>query len=251
LARIDVIGGRSEVWCEAEIDGHASTFDGSTWVVAAAARGLSESSDLLLVDVLESDFAALRRYPGIGDGAAAIARSATRCEVLAGEPFCPLFALSFELPSWTLRGRTELRSPASEGARIWSASAEGVYAAFVADDPPDDAGTSPLEGRSPTITLRGECRSVDGLEIGAEADETLRAVQVDGPWVAVLSASARGQRAVVLDRNTEAVVGDVLLDASTSSGLRLASGHLVVFDELGRLLCVDLEDGALVRDLRI
>jgi hypothetical protein len=62
LARLDLVGRRSEPWTEARLVAWARTFDGGTWLVALPTRG----GELATIDCLVPRFETLSRLAGLG-----------------------------------------------------------------------------------------------------------------------------------------------------------------------------------------
>ncbi len=248
LARIDLANRRSEAWCEAEIDRFARSFDGSTWVAATLSELGGKPSDLLVIDALEPDLAVLHRFDAIGDGAYQIVRSPSRCEVLAGYPFAPLEGLSFELPAWTLRGRAEV-GLRGRGFQAWGASTRGVYGAIVAERDDDQQQPAPNYGNRISLFLRGEHKPVDDIPVGVDA--FVLGVQISDAFLVALLSTTDSLRAVVLDRAALTIAGEIILEGSPNGGMRLTQDHLLVHDDLGRVVTVELPGGQIVTDLRV
>ncbi|NUO49052.1 MAG: hypothetical protein HOV80_09375 [Polyangiaceae bacterium] len=248
IARIDVAGRRSEPWCEGELGGFARTFDGSTWIASTKPRSNGGSADLVLIDALDVGLSALHRVDGIGSIGGVISRSKSRCEVLTTVPRGPFAALSFELPSWTLRGRGELIEHGSNG-QLWACSSTGVYAALVARAH-DDLPLPPLVGHRIELLIRGECRASDPIVVGGDG-ESLRHVEVEGDWATAILGSESGLRVVVVSWRDRQVRGEIVLEGAGRASARLQGGFLVVCDTLGRMLAIDLANGDLTRNLRV
>ncbi|MFT3774166.1 MAG: bpX6 domain-containing protein [Minicystis sp.] len=97
LARLDLVGRRTEVWCDATIGTFAPDFDGSQWVVGRDDR-------LFLIDALESRFEALAELEP-GGVVTAVGRSAASCTVVVSGRDDLATRVRYELPSWFMRAR--------------------------------------------------------------------------------------------------------------------------------------------------
>ncbi len=233
VARLDLAGRRSQVWCEARLDAWARDFDGSQWVV-------STPGAILAVDALDARFEALASF-AVDAPVEAIARSPTACVVATADR-----RLRYELPSWTLRGSPRAASPeghwlpmrAHHGDAV---SATGTHARFVAS-----------HGQAPNALALAHWTDATQLRVVVLADEGLPlALAAGAGWVASAVRISDGVRVCLHDDPTLTRRAEIDLDGAGRVAIRLSDDALTVADDRGRVLVVELTLGDLVRDARV
>jgi hypothetical protein len=245
VSRLDLIGRRTEVWCEARFDCTAPDFDGSQWVIAAGRR-------LLVIDALDARFEALASLD-LGETVTrvhAIGRSPALCTVAFEESGTPLSRSCYELPSWTLRKRGSVPSPTgvpSKARSVFTAGANGTVALLSRPDADERA-----DGRSPLLSA-----VLDNLAI-LEARLTVVssraepvAVQVAPGWLAAAFLSTGGLDVRLHDESAMKERAQILVAGAHAASLRFGAETLTVADDRGRVLVIELAQGGVVRDARV
>jgi hypothetical protein len=257
VARLDLIGGRSEPWCEARFEAAAGTFDGGTWVVASGSR-------LLVIDALEQRFEALASLDLGSEDArpCAIARSTDACTVVLGAGD-DVRRCVYQLPAWTLRAQADAAPPrayahAPQG-RPWfdllaaSGSGEAAIVASVAS----------RDGRGASMASRfGELHVASAAEqrrvgLGSLGESSARpvALALNARYVAHAFQTALAPEGSVTvglrDMAQLEIRAIVTLAGSSTASLRLDDRTLTVADDRGRVLVTDLEVGDIVAEARV
>lgn len=229
LARLDTVTGKLAPWCEAALDLCAPTYDGQTWFVA-------EGDRVTALDTAADDLRALWSVTGLGEGRGPW-NTSTPVLALAVEEralfvVCPaddqVEWFRYELPGPTLRERRRLVAP--PGLRgVAAATTRGVLAVgperLVQLGTPDVVRT--LEGDVVTGWSAGD------LDACAVLDRGLARIEL---WkIGAGSPTAR-----------------FLFPGATRVSTRLdpIGGTVTVWDDLGRVRVLDLEDDTLRIDVR-
>lgn len=235
VARLDLVHRRASRWCELQLDAFAEAFDGWTWFVSTdgALTGLDVTQERAEATWRNRDCRAARlsHYPG--------SLLAFHLDARGPEIW------DFELPSLTLRDRSAV--PAEwEGGGAWVSA-------------PTPQGLVHLERSSgdPTTSYAvGLFRREGHRRVGLELPEQTRVLQLGmaGPWPFVLTRDAAGCALRVLspglvDGGTERVRIDLL--GAESARARTESEQVIVSDDRGRVLRVNLVDGRVDRSLRV
>ncbi len=232
VSRCDLVNRRVETWCEADLDAFAETFDGEQWIVAT-------HGDLAVVDVLQHSFRALRRVPDIPGRVSEISRGPDlTCSMLVvhsgmGDTTAELWR--FDTPSWILRARTQVDLPTAT-RRVLSAF-DGRSAAILTSSEGAPERLTIIGSEESRLDLDGEHPVPRSVAFG-----TLPCVGLTGP---------SGARVVGFDRTGFEAKLDLHLLGSSTVRLRADGPALVLVDDLGRLLRVDMSTGRIVVDLRI
>jgi hypothetical protein len=224
VARLDLVARRGAHWCDAEIDHHASSFDGSSWLV-------SRGGEVLAIDATAARWKALWGVElDRGTTASALVRDGEWLGFLAGD------ADGVEV--WCYQGAT-LRSR----RRLLVHDVPFAIAPRPASQ--DAIQLHVPDGRS--VVLGAPTGAVD---LGRAAPAGLA---VDGRVVAVTLRHDAGATVVVLYLGgpTPRIVARLHLDGATAVAARFVDFTLAVGDDRGRALVLDLRTGALRRDLRI
>ena len=234
LARLDLVGRRSEPWCEAPALIGAADFDGATWPVVVNGK-------LLIVDTLDAGFSALDAIEVHELGAIeSIARSPSSC-TLVGRLRERCVRARYEVPSWTLRTRGPLDGSLELALGV---SAEGAVAALRA--PTSNEGF-PLTHMDAGSTVR------EVLFRGLPRKVSLRGtwVVIRGGWIACAFAWDEGLDIRLFDESHLSVRARVSLLGATRASLRLTDGAWTIADDRGRVIVMDLAHGSVIHDLRV
>ncbi len=234
VARLDLVGRRAEVWCEAQIDIFAPDFDGAQWVVARGAR-------LFVIDALESRFEALAELSagGHGDGGGALSPPAV---VTSGRDDLAA-RVRYELP------RLAPARPQAEGSgghpavRVHAvAASSGLAAVYLAQSMGEGAAKPPLlvlgkEGSSPRNAVLPWSTGVRALAVCARPG-----------WIAGAVQSAAGVEVRLIDEPHLITRFILTLYGASRASLRLSDDALIVADDRGRAIVVGLDHGHLLHD---
>ena len=256
IARIDFLTRRAESWCEATLNTWATSFDGSTWVAAAG-------NEVLVIDAIAERFQALWRWKDVGTGVAAITRKehhgAFLVRTLPADAFGQAVTMNPEkepvsvawevwlvdLASNTLRSRIRNTPPAPEGFYI---PERGLSSAGSIADCIISEKAAPGEGTFLFIIV------IDGapcdLALEAEEYEPLGFCHSD-VWCVALFRTPAGIHCFVIHRRKRIVCARIILSGSLHATTRLAGEHLLLADDRGRILVLDLRSGRILRDLRV
>jgi serine/threonine protein phosphatase PrpC len=216
IARVDLLGGRAERWCEAAIGAAAATCDGDRWYVAIG-------STVHAIDLLAEDFRSVWSTPADAP-IVALSWSGAFLQAACGDELW-----TWQVDSRILRGRSPLAGlhvPGSFGGREFHLTFELM----------DDGWFLPRFGedgvsRRPEAAFEGEPLCVaNGPDFHA--------------W-----AFATSVRAVVEIKGEAPVT--ITLEGARSVSLRAFGFDLVVADDRGRVLVVDTIHGRVRRDLRV
>jgi hypothetical protein len=249
LSRLDLLGRRTEVWCEAAIDVFAADFDGTAWAVASG-------DTLLVIDAAAPRFEAFASFP-LRERVAAIGRSATSCALITmgtGKNV-HLSRVRFDLPGWTMRTQKKIDGPTlapAETAFGPAITALGAATICSTRSPPlgglEEKPVMMLHARDGADPPRFELAGGPGLPIAADARPG---------WVAwaLRSWDPRPQGAAVrvhlLDEGRLEARAQVTLAGATQASVRLGDESLTVTDDRGRVLVFELFHGSLIRSLRL
>lgn len=218
VARIDVVRRRVQRWGLLTAGAFARNFDGATWFVA---RG----GEILALDATVDDFDATWGTK-MQEGRVTALHCSNRWLLAVSDGPGPTLAESFELPGLTLRHRREIEDAVAGLGCLTVEGSERVYRGF-----------------EPSLDLRTLCSEREPL---TDVDVDL----AEGAWC------VRGQRgdgcfvvrSGIFVPGAPAVETSVcVLDATT--GTRIGSRVLVVFDVRGRVVALDPTTGELVTEL--
>jgi hypothetical protein len=236
IARLDLVGRRSESWCDARLDAFARDFDGAQWIVAAAGK-------LLVIDALDTRFDALASFDlGAGANRIAIGRSADMCGVIDGEGALRRYAV----PGFTLRSsrRLDLARPTEERFAV-SAHETGGAVRLARERPGMPGARVFLEHQT---FASGTPRRAD-VETRDDASPIALAARFD--WIACAVAVREGVVVRLFDELTLGRRYEIALLGATRASLRFLLDTLTVADDRGRVIVVELQHGGLVRDARV
>jgi hypothetical protein len=228
VARIDLLAWRSESWWETHLTAFARTFDGSVWLV-------SERGTAQLMDVLDAGWSALVRI----DGAACVfvdrRAHGTEALVVTAEA-TGLSGCRYDATLARLRQRTDL-AEAFETLRPTQFAGDANLWAIGRDHQTQAHHLAFVSGVATT-------------RVPLEGAPVRRGLAVIGTHVAVAMVLSVGVRVDLRSAAGRSLV-HVLLDGAKDASLRMTDDVLVITDDLGRVLVVDVATGALVRDLRV
>jgi hypothetical protein len=228
IARIDLIARRSEPWWEAHLVSFARTFDGASWLV-------SERGTAQLVDALDTGWTALTRIAG--EPCAVVDRCREGTELA-------LFTVDDGGMEWWRYDATLSRLRLRGG--LTHALAGLAIAQVAADTSTWTIGLSPDDGSHHLV------RTSDASPVVVRLDGTpIRGSLVSAASHVALATSLSIGVRVDLRSATGQPLLHVLLDGATQASLRLTADVLVVADDRGRVLAIDVMTGAVLRDLRV
>jgi hypothetical protein len=236
LARLDLVGRRSEPWCEAPLlDGGAADFDGAQWVVVAKDK-------LLVIDALDRGFSALASLDlGGRVWLEAIARSATSCALFGSIiETDPVVRWRYDLPSWTLR----MRAPVAVNADVVrgdviAVSASGAVAAACRDK------------FGVVLIHHGVTGAVREHRLTDDLDASPVALILRDAWAACAVWHPDRVEVHLIDESHLFRRALVTLGGAKKASLRSSEDALTIADDRGRVLVVDLHHGGLIHDLRV
>ncbi|HEY7545766.1 MAG TPA: hypothetical protein VID27_12820, partial [Blastocatellia bacterium] len=247
LARIDLLTLRGEDWCEARVDAFAPDYDGSIWFIG-------EGENFYAIDALAKRFDALWRVPDVDARVVGVARTSSRVRFLAAG-FSEVEDWNYELPMMTLRGRAETYLVPSGYLCMnfcASISAEG----FIADQS-EFLGMEIEEGRlhqlgsslKPRLRIFRNGFPLRDIAITIEDCRPLPPV-INSAWIASPVIRDKGALITLVDVNEGGSRLFVSLGGSSMVSVRLSSKAMTVADDRGRLIVVDLDTGATLRNIR-
>ncbi len=246
VGRIDLVSRRSEAFCEVELERYARTFDGSTWLATVSTA--DAQSDLVVIDVCDTQLSLLDRVAGLGATSIDVVRTADHVDVVSIVDGS-YWACSYELPGLTLRGRWQLSLDEALHQR-WLISTDSVYVGLIEKE----SDPSVHSEASVHIASRGK------NELWRQIKLDLAGVRLDAPGHALserflalgLGVPAAGAFTVkVLRRKDLTSVGELVLEDTEQARLRLVGETLVLSDARGRIFAIDLESGEIVRNVRM
>jgi hypothetical protein len=181
---------------------------------------------------------ALERFDDLGLPIA-VAASMTHCHVATVDADT-IVLRGYDRPSWTLRHQGSVATP--DPRTRWAVSSDGHFFGWSLPEGEDGKPDGP-----PTLLL--PWRQPSSVAVGTEGELPV-AIAAAEAGVAVAMRSARGVRVVAFAKDLVMRV-EIVLAGATTANLRVHDRAVVATDDQGRVVAVDLEDGALIRDLRI
>ncbi len=239
LARFDVVRQRAKHWCEAELSAAASSFDGWTWYVNTG-QGLDA------IDATARRFTSTWRSPDCA--ARAIVRSDRILAAVAPTHSGGAQMWRYQLPQLTLRSRVDYPGVpyGAVGRDAFLPTGEVVTLAR------EDAGG---EGE---ITLTREFRldTTHATQTSSRyidlAPSTIGArVSVAPGWYVVVARTPLGCQVLVYAEGQDERLASVSLQESTNACVRVQGNLLIVGDDRGRLISIDVAKRRLLRSLRV
>lgn len=231
VSRVDLLRRSAGVWGEAEIDAFAPTFDGDNWVVGVA-------REVFVVDALSPRIEVLR--PMIS------AEAEHKVSAFSRTPKSLAFRSEGQRPEvwtydvtngWILRGS----HPAS-------ASGTDSLAAFDSDA----ARLFVTRGERWGLSLHAPTARPLAIDLGnARGPIALLASAMSAQWIAVASRESRGVEVTLFHRVAMQVRWRAKLAGASLVSMRLDDERLVLCDDVGRVLGLDLSFGDVAFDLRL
>lgn len=281
LARLDLVRRRASDWCEARLARWAADYDGQTWLVAETSPLRPDRSRLVVVDTLvDVELRALDHRDLELGSIVELARTRTSCVAVVRRP-APNEPerWRWDLPDWTLRRREPMSGPNARSVVIGPAFTAGAELAELARAeapngehvschvPAASAARPVLHGDIDESVARASAASagvapapLSVLHFSREGqrDGTVRALPAralrlvaGAAWTAVVlrfETCLEVHLMTLADLQVRAVIK---LDGSQAAALRIAGDALAIADDRGRVVVVDLRDGALSRSLRV
>lgn len=226
VTRVDLAGRRAAHWGDVRIDAWADTFDGEVWFVTAG-------EEVLQLDLLAARPRALQRMLRLQHGAVARSLHRTPTSLAFMTDGASQEVWHYELPRWTLRAR--------KGAAMPDAQCVGL----------DAAGTRAGVVGAPRRELRLYDPVMRGTEVTLVDGVVRHWVVMSAAWGAFAQETRDRTVVTLFDRTALRPRWEATLHGAEVMRLRLTEEHLVVCDDRGRVLAVDLRHGDLARDLRV
>jgi len=256
LSRLDFLNRCGRPWHDARLLRVASTYDGSMWFVA-------EGKDLYAIDATSNKFDALWRVPDIGP-ALSIVRAQGECRVLTvnGDGY---EEWRYVIPSLKLTRRIAFHLEDESGFTAFGLCIEPESVpnqAFytLVGKPIEGEPTTPIA--VPPDIMAGDMIFSLSLRQFAEgkvfreiplfncAKVPYRMV-VSYHWMAFPIPVQNGARLLLIDTKETQLRFNLLLTGAEHVAIKIADGKLVVTDDKGRLIVIDLASGRVLRNLRI
>jgi hypothetical protein len=243
LSKLDLVRRTAQDWCDAQIDAFAPDYDGQLWFVA--------TESLFAIDTTRSRFDGPWSVPDVvarGGDTLRLARSATGFSVLVPSPGGEE-VWHYALPGLILRSRREMpgvtRYADTRAVVTQSAlSAAGLVARQHLGLTPEHT-TGP-----PSLLWSRDGQRWSERRIG-EAGEGPASLVASETWIAAGVREPRAVRVLLLDAKEGNVRTQIRLEGAERVCLRLSGETLSLADDRGRVLVLDLDQGWLLRDLRI
>jgi len=247
VSTLDWTTGRGRAWLQQRLLAFSRDHDGSLWMVGAG-------GDLQALDLAASIPRVLWRVPDVGQGQPAAVRCVARSAASLAFVSTPLdgvkgdtVAWRYDVPAMALRERRDLVDVAPQVVVAMTVNAGGQV--FRLTEPSRTGGlvlhSHWLHGPSlqtvvaPPVAEHGSPRHAGAL------------LRASGPWVVAGYRVEAGWRVALLDTANLRVRLEVFLQGRRKVNAHLQDEHLVLVDDCGTVLVVDLKMGQLVRDLRI
>ncbi|MEQ9499968.1 MAG: bpX6 domain-containing protein [Deltaproteobacteria bacterium] len=239
LARFDVVRQRSKHWCEAELSTAASSFDGWTWYVNSG-QGLDA------IDATARRFTSTSRSPDCA--ARAIVRTGKVLAAVAPIQSGSAEVWRYQLPQLTLRSRVEYPD-VPHGAVGRDAFLPTGEVVTLAREEAGGEGETTLTREFRLDTFHGTKTSSRYIDL---APSTIGArVAVAPGWCAVVARTPLGCQVLVYADGQDERVASVSLQESTNACIRVQGNLLIVGDDRGRLITIDVAKRRLLRSLRV
>ncbi|MBJ6764581.1 hypothetical protein JGU66_27755 [Myxococcaceae bacterium JPH2] len=222
VSRLDLTRRQASTWCDMRIHAWSSLYDGDRWFV-------SEVDTVLMLDVLAEAPRALWRVTEVGGRVLALEADAERMSFIASGESPSRW--SYSLASGpTLRARTEMTLP----------------------DPPLSISLTPdgevsiqcLGSSTPVWVAPGQGRS---LKTPTQFHPKLTALWLGANWRAEQLEFSAHETEVRLANLRGRVCAWLSFEGTARIQVRLTADALVCFDELGRVVWLNLQTGALSR----
>jgi hypothetical protein len=235
LSRFDLATRTGAAWCEAPLGVAARDFDGSLWF--AAIDGAVQA-----LDATSSRLKALWRVGDLGGRVMALTRSARQLAFLVGGEEGGLW--QYDLPGLTLRSRAPQAAMALAGATP-------VFEPWLGNGL---AALSQVEGVGPLESLRLDAPGTawrDSPLLFTEPTIRPGGLTCSGGFVAAEVQQREGSRVHLIGAD-RSPVATFEFDRAQQVSVRFGpEGTLALRDDCGRAVVYHLEQGVLLRDLRL
>lgn len=231
VSHVDLSRRSARPWGEVELDAFATTYDGDGWVVAS-------ERDVAVVDALAPRIEVLRPAVRIEPGVKVVEVVRTPAQLAlrtAGER--PEVWAWDAVSAWVLRVRHEALKEVGLPAVAFDAAGTRLF---------------------PTRTVRWGLALHDPapralpIDLGnATGPSALLGASMTTAWIAVASKALRGVDVTLFDRAKLGVRWRATLAGATTVSMRFADERLMLCDDAGRALGLDLRFGELAYDLRV
>jgi hypothetical protein len=223
VSRIDFVKRHAAYWRDVRLDAFVDSYDGATWFAAV-------DGALYAIDTTAERLTSIWYNPDVGP-VAHMVRTPTAVALLNGEGEL----WQYEIPSYLLRQRE----------RVVIADGEPAVRAALPDGGFVEAQTAD-EGKRTLLRIgRAKAERIIGI-----FDGTLAALVTHQRWIAAAVRRDGNSHVALLEPTTGRVRVGVLLGASVAR-VRIQAEHFLAFDDAGRIVVVDLDQGVVIRDLRI
>lgn len=243
LGRIDLVGRRADTWCDAALSGFARTFDGDVWYVGQDGAGGAVAGDqVVAIDACAHRFRALWGVNDIGGWLTTLDRD-KKTLVFGSHTVGAVDKWLYELPGYTLRqrGPVTMNRPGADN-EMWLAMATAFGL------PGGDSVAIWNKTHTRTSLLCGPTYTMPLDEPVDFAPSTLIA---RGRFCIIGGPSADAYHVAVVYTRTMRVVARLTLAGASTASVRYRELVLMVGDDRGRVISVDLRTGRVRRDLRI
>ena len=224
VTRIDFVRRHATYWRDFRLDDFADTYDGATWFAAV-------DGALYAIDTAEEQLTSIWYNPDVGPVTDLVRTPSSVVLLTAGELW------QYEIPSYLLRTRERVVRHEDEEAFRAALPSGGFVEVRTVEE---GAGT-----RVYLRTGRSKAERVIGIFEGEFAG-----LATHPSWIAVVVRRDRDSQVVLLDPVTGRMRVQLHFGASTPR-VRIQDQFLLAFDHGGRIVAVDLEQGVILRDLRI
>jgi hypothetical protein len=246
IAKLDFATRRAISWCETRLNACAFSYDGALWF-------LTSEGSIFAVDTTSQKFGALWHTPEVGD-VACIERTTHSCAFITRFTTRENFGFRLrekwerwllEVPSLILRQRT----PIANWGRIVEADTQ--HEKTINAVACDGVWASLTGGNSAPVILTSQNAlpaTLENLEAPAFRPYSLHGSM---QWWVCLVKHDTGFEGSLLDRHARRERLCLSLRESQYAQVRFGENHLTICDDRGRLLAVDLEHGAIIKNFRL
>jgi serine/threonine protein phosphatase PrpC len=232
MARIDLVRRRAQRWMDAAMREFASTFDGSVWFVA-------NEQGVYAIDALDEGFQSIWELTNPGSYPDGVARTANGASFLVGREVWLI-----ELPSYRLRTRRTLppMEKCVQCSKIELAS-NGSAICWVSDESTTSYGPVVHHAHAPAWVSLGA-----HVERGEFAQT---AIDESGSFGAFCHRVVDTCILKVFELREKRLLLEMHLEGAGRVSMRFQGKNLVVADESGRAIVVDVQRGKVVFEWRV
>jgi len=236
ISRIHIDEQKAGFWQEAKLDAHVDTFDGAVWFVTMG-------KSLVALDIQDKSFKSLWRVSDLPGLPTHVARSEHRVSLMIAEEKGDFSVWTYELPSIVLRNRGYIEPGEAEAIWEMGLSPEGILGIFHAPEVYEDRMVLKLIRKS---TKRME--SAARIEIVCGAIRSLRFTE---SWWTICVEDELGMNLYLLDNNESKIRLHLHLARTKQLTIRFVQGEMIIGDDQGRLILIEMEYGAILQSLCI